>query len=165
MNSFGRIIDILLLCMMLFIVPLEYMAYKEDCVMQSAISTQTSLFTDTIRNKGYVDRQAYEEFIKWLEESGTVYDVCITHYKKIYTYDDVSDTEVMSYELCPDDAVKEAIYGEEGMYTMGMGDFVSVSVKNTGDTLAQKISGSITGNSDAQGIDVIYGGVIRDETY
>lgn len=165
MNSFGKIVEIILLAIMLFIVPVQYNALKQDNIVQTMLMTQTSLFTDTIRNKGYIDRELYEEFLGRISKTDNVYDVEITHYKKIYNYDEDTRIYVMNYECCTNEVIAEEIYSDEGKYRMEAGDFICVSVKSKGKTFGEKIQGILTDSDINSAIDVVYGGVIRDEAY
>lgn len=165
MNSFSKIVDILLVTILLFIVPVYYSALKQDNINQTVVTTQTSIFVDSIRDKGYIDRQMMDIFLHELSSTSAIYSVEFEHYKKIYTSSDSSLYE-LEYELCNDDMVKNGIYSEEtGGYYMKTGDFIKVHVMSKGQTIGERIQGVITGTSMSGSINVVYGGVIRDEAY
>lgn len=163
MNSFSRIVDILLLVMLLFIAPVYSFAVKQDSINQTVVASLTSLFADAARNKGYIDRQMYEVFIKELEATGSLYDIILEHHKKVY-YDNEGEYN-LCYEYCNDE-ITDCIYNEngDGIYKMSIGDLFCVRVKNKTDTLAQKVFNNLVGKN-INGIYAVSGGVVRDEAY
>lgn len=157
--------DILIVTFMIFIMPIEYLAMKQDYIIETTITNQTALFTDTVRNKGYVDYEMYNQFSKWLSQTGNVYDIEIIHYKKIYNYDADSKEYIMDYEYCSNETIVDKVLGDAKIYYMELGDFVSVKVTNKSETVGEKIQRILVGTKASKGVNVIYGGVIRDETY
>lgn len=163
MNSFGRIVDIIVLIIMTFIIPILYMAQKEDYVLETAITTQTAFFTDTIRNNGYIDEEGYNAFYDWLIKSNNLYDIEISHYKKV-VIEDENNGYIMDYEYVSNDEIIKQITKNE-KYEMKIGDFISVNVVGKDNTFGTKIFNMLTGIDTTNKISVSYGGVIRDENY
>jgi hypothetical protein len=163
MNSFGKIIEILILVILLFIMPMKNSIEKKDDVIQTTVATYTAYFTDAIRNKGYLDQDMYEEFIKWLESSGYLYQIKMTHYKKIYYMDESGQGFDMDYEYVASDAIVDELYQEDERYNFFKGDFIVVNVTSKCKTSSQNISKRFLGTDVDGGVYVNYGGVIRDE--
>ena len=83
MDSFGKIIEILVTTALLFLLPIYYLSLQQDAVCQSQVRTTTSYFVDSVRNQGYMTRNMYELFLQELDSTGQVYRVELTYYKKI----------------------------------------------------------------------------------
>ena len=163
MNSFGKIIEILILVILLFIVPMKNSIEKKDDIIQTTVTTYTAYFTDAVRNKGYIDRDMYEEFIKWLESSGYLYQINMTHYKKIYYMNESGQGFDMDYEYVSSEFIIEELYKEDERYDFSKGDFIVVNISSKNRTTSQKISKKLLGVDVDGGVYVNYGGVIRDE--
>ena len=163
MNSFGKIIEILILVILLFIMPMKNSVEKKDDIVQTTVTTYTAYFTDAIRSKGYIDRDMYEEFVRWLESSGYLYQVNLTHYKKIYYTDESGQAFDMDYEYVSSEVIIEQLYEGDERYDFLKGDFIGVKVTSKNETSGQLISRSLLGVDNNGGIYVNYGGVIRDE--
>ncbi len=59
MDSFGKIIEILVTGVLLFLFPIYYLSLQQDAVCQSQVRTTTSYFVDSVRNQGYMTRNMY----------------------------------------------------------------------------------------------------------
>ena len=82
MDYFGRVMEILVTVILLFIVPLNYMSARNELLCQNYVTTETTYFVDSVRNVGFINRQMYETFVKKLAITNIPYEVSMTHYKE-----------------------------------------------------------------------------------
>lgn len=75
MNFPGRFIGGLLMVILLLIFPLQYIAGSNSEDIDSLVDGRTKMLTDTIRDKGYLDKQMYEGYVDYLDTTGERYDI------------------------------------------------------------------------------------------
>jgi hypothetical protein len=158
MDSFGKIIEILVTVILLFLVPIYYLSLKQDDICRVEVQTETAYFVDSVRNQGYLTRNMYELFLRELDNTGQVYSVKLTYYKKIEVQNEDGEYET-HYESSP----MEEFFTEETV-RFQKGDFFKAEVSNVSRPLSAKITDMVLAVdiSDKQ-IYTIYGGAIRDE--
>ena len=167
MDYLGRMAEILVTIVLLFFVPLTYVAVRNDFLSQTYVTTETTYFVNSIRNIGFINKQMYEEFVKKLAITGIPYEISMTHYKnKIKEQPIVEGEEVMYlpfYEgVFHEDVLQDLL--EKEIYFFQKGDFFSVLIKKKGITWSDRIENFLTGrNQQQEEVQVIYGGAIRDE--
>ncbi|NLL00981.1 MAG: hypothetical protein GX271_10010 [Clostridiales bacterium] len=71
----GRLIAGLLTVVLLLIFPLQYIAGLNSENIDDLVDDRTHLFTDSVREKGYLDKQMYEEYIGFLDSAGERYEI------------------------------------------------------------------------------------------
>ena len=158
MDSFGRIIEIIVTVVLLFLVPVYYLSLKQDAVCRVQVQTETAYFVDSVRNQGYLTRNMYELFLKELDRTGQVYDVELTYYKKVEVKNEAGEYET-HYESS---RMEEFLSKEKAEFQKG--GFFKAEVKNISRPLSAKITDMVLSVdiSDKQ-IYTVYGGAIRDE--
>lgn len=157
MDSFGRIMEIIITVVLLFIVPLYIIAGIREISNQIYINTQTTLFTDTVRNCGYIDEDMYNSYVNALGVTDNVYDVKMIH--SCQMYDSNYDRYYMEYHN------EEILNGViSGGYYMNQGDLFNVNVVSKGGSLFNKMT-SLIMEAQNDSVLVCYGGIIRDEAY
>lgn len=150
MDYFGRVMEILVTVILLFIVPLNYMSARNELLCQNYVTTETTYFVDSVRNAGFVNKQMYETFIKRLSVTKIPYEVKMTHYKESFS---------CYYGVYHEDIMNEVSVSE--VYYMGKGDFFSVSVKKKGVTWGDRLENFLIGrNQTSAELQVVYGGGI-----
>lgn len=150
MDYFGRVMEILVTVILLFIVPLNYMSARNELLCQNYVTTETTYFVDSVRNAGFVNKQMYETFIKRLSVTKIPYEVKMTHYKESFS---------CYYGVYHEDIMNEVLVSE--VYYMGKGDFFSVSVKKKGVTWGDRLENFLIGrNQTSAELQVVYGGGI-----
>lgn len=167
MDYFGRIAEMLVTVILLFLVPLSYMSAKSELLCQTYVATETAYFVDSVRNIGFLDRQMYETFVKKLAVTSIPYEIRMSHYKaRLKEQEEGEETTYLPYY--------QGVYHEEMLgsvlsteqYFFHKGDFFSVSVRKTGFTWGDHLEAFLTGrNRSEPEIQVVYGGSIRDESY
>ena len=71
----GRLLASIVAVILVFLFPLQYIAelYNENIDIQ--VDEVTHRFTDTIRNKGYIDKETYEAYLGYLDTTGEMYEL------------------------------------------------------------------------------------------
>jgi hypothetical protein len=170
MESFSKIVAILISVLLLFIAPLMYMAQKQDMISQIYVSNETTKFIDSIKNTGVLSSDMYDAFIRRLAATNISYRISLTHgHKKVEPlYDDVSSTFTENYVTYYYNTYEKSIRKEledKGEYLFSQGDYISIEVINQSMTLGTKIQRMIFNTSiPKEQIVVTYGGLIRSET-
>lgn len=71
----GRLISGFLAVILIFIFPLQYIAQSNSENIDALVDGRTHKFTDTIRDKGYLDKEMYEDYLNYLDSTGQRYEV------------------------------------------------------------------------------------------
>jgi hypothetical protein len=158
MDSFGKIMEILVTVILLFLVPIYYLSLKQDDICRAEVQAETAYFVDSVRNQGYLTRNMYELFLRELDNTGQVYSVELTYYKKIEVQNEDGE-----YETHYESSSMEEFFTEE-LVRFQKGDFFKAEVSNASVPLSAKITDMVLAVdvSDRQ-IYTVYGGAIRDE--
>ncbi|HEX3076287.1 MAG TPA: hypothetical protein VHQ24_05435 [Lachnospiraceae bacterium] len=171
MDSFGKIVSIFIAVILLFLFPLQYMAQKQELLLQSYIMKETSYFIDSVRNLGYMTKDMYETYYKKISLGSNSYDIEITHYKYGLYYDeeDITSEEYLEHYSCTytEDIFKTLSDGNHDYrYLFNQYDYVTISVYRKNVSFAMRLQLLLAGRSggDRECI-TIYGGMIRDEIY
>ncbi len=168
MDYFGRVMELFVTVILLFLVPLNYMSAKNEMLCQTYVTTETAYFVDSVRNIGFVDRQMYETFVKKLTVTNVPYEIEMSHYKtRLHETEESIGTEKI-YTSYYQGMYHEEIMGailDSDSYCFNRGDFFSVSVKKKGLTWGDRLESFLTGRSQGkEEMQVVYGGSIRDES-
>lgn len=75
MDHPGRLITCIIAVILLTLFSLSYIAQSGDENIDCTIDDCTQKLSESIRNKGYLDKSMYEEYVKSLDASGELYDV------------------------------------------------------------------------------------------
>lgn len=169
MNPLSKIIAIILSVVLMFIVPMLYMAQKQDVITQSYVSNKTTEFIDSIKNSGYISMEMYMDYIHKIDATNNLYNIEIVHAKKVVEplYDDNTgeflEDNYIYYVNTYQDKILETL--DQGVdYKLSQGDFISIIVVNRTKTIATRLM-ELFYSSDIpeEQIFVTYGGMIRDE--
>jgi len=71
----GRLIAGLTVIILLILFPLQYIAQSSSEDIDALVCNETKAFADSIRKKGYIDQEMYEEYINFLNQTGELYDL------------------------------------------------------------------------------------------
>lgn len=162
-DSLITIVAIFLAAILMFIFPLLSIAERSDDIAQLTVQSAVTEFVNTAKATGKITSEEYSKLISKITATGNTYDVEIevkvldenigkksawtqgqvigeNNYYSVYT------SQIMNYLT--------SMEGEgDGVYTMKEGDIISVSAKNSNETLSQTIRGifySISGNGTYQ---------------
>ncbi len=167
MDYLGRVAEILVTVILLFLVPLSYMSAKNEMLCQTYVTTETTYFVDSVRNIGFLDQQMYETFVKKLAVTNVPYEIRLSHYKAKLKEQELEQSEVTYspyYQGIYHEEMLDSILNTE-QYFFNKGDFFSVSVRKTGMTWGDYLESFLTGRNQSESeVQVVYGGSIRDES-
>ena len=166
-DSLITIIAIFLAAILMFIFPLMSLSERNDDISQLAVKTATNEFVDTIRNTGKITLEDYEKYLQTITSTGNSFEAEIV----VQQLDENPGVKVVQAEMTK---IGENVYynkytsqveeelNKNGKMKLKEGDMVSVTVRNTNQTIAQllrnffyQIAGKETGNIMAR-----YGGVV-----
>lgn len=71
----GRLIAVIMAVILILIFPLQYIAQLSCENIDAMVDDRTHRFTDDIRQKGYLDKQMYEEYIGFLDKTSELYAI------------------------------------------------------------------------------------------
>ena len=141
------VVAIFLAAILMFVFPLMTMADKKDDVSTLAIQSMTTEFTDSIRVKGKITQEDYDNFTQALAATGNAYDVDI----RLQILDD--NTAKVSIDAIGDNRYY-SVYKVQIMNSLPLslkeGDIITVDVSNTNTTIGGQIRNflyKVTGNN------------------
>ena len=163
------IVAIFLAAILMFIFPLLAMSDRTDDVSQLTVETATTDFVDNIRTTGKITEENYNNFIQTIGATGNTYNVEMEA-KRMDENPGKKTTQVESNKIGENLYYSEYTsqildtFAPDGnqTYNLKEGDIMSVSVKNTNETLAQQLKNffySVTGN-DTYTIAAEHAGVV-----
>lgn len=79
----GRFIAGLLVIVLIFIFPLQYIAELANERIDALVDNRTHQFCNSVRKKGYLDKRMYEEYIGFLDATGEKYDIELQDIKPV----------------------------------------------------------------------------------
>lgn len=163
MDSFGKIVAILIAVVLLFLIPAQYMVFQKEQMCRAYLETETGYFVDSVRNMGYFSRNMYEMYCRKINMAADGWKIEMEHYK--YHLDSVPEDEEKEitytehyYTIYQDDIIKELEDSREKQYHFRQGDYFKIKVYGAGQT-------SFFGNKNQIQLKAVYGGMIRDEAY
>lgn len=162
------VIAIALAAVLMFVFPLMTMSDRTDDVSQLTVETATTEFVDEIRTTGKITPDKYGKFLESITSTGNTYDVEIEVQvldenpgKKTTQTSKDKIGENVYYSVYTSQIVDNVL--DKGKnYNLKEGDIVSVSVKNTNQTLAQQLKNffyTVVGN-DTYTIAASHGGMV-----
>lgn len=166
-DSLITIIAIFIAAILMFVFPLMSLSERTDDIAQLAVSTATNEFVDKIRKTGKITLDDYEKYVQTISSTGNSFEVEM----QIQQLDENPGVKVTQAEMTK---IGENVYynkytsqieeelNKSGKMKLKEGDMVSVTVKNTNQTIAQLLRNffyQITGNDSYQ-IAAKHGGVV-----
>ena len=161
------VIAIALAAVLMFVFPLMTMSDRTDDVSQLTVETATTEFVDEIRTTGKITPDKYSKFLENIGSTGNTYNVELEvkvkdenpGKKTTQTAKDKIGENV--YYSVYTSQIEEVLENDKA-YNLKEGDIVSVSVKNTNQTLAQQLKNffyTVVGN-DTYTIAASHGGMV-----
>lgn len=166
MESFGRMFEILVTIVLIFFIPIQYFAVKQDMISQTYVTTQTTYLVDSVRNLGYLNKGMYESYLRKLQGTNNIYEIRMTHYQLVNEEENEDYTK--HYFSTYEKDILNQVYEDSGngRYEFHQGDYLMVKVQNKNKTLGSILTGNFMGISPPkEQIQVVYGGMIRDEGF
>lgn len=161
----------ILILIMLVIAPVFLLYQGMHNKIASEVDKVTFKFVQDTRNKGYISKYTYENFLNNLSNTRNTYKVEIIHEKHIWyplKPTDPKYTADKPYIILDDvyceDQILETIYNNSKDYKMEVGDDISVTVTNNNET-SFSVFNKLLGNINEHGIYSNFGGAIKNERY
>ena len=143
-STLMTIIAIFIAVILLFIWPLMAITERNDDIAQLSAQTITSEFVDNARSIGKITMEDYATFVDKLGATGNSYDIEMEikvldeniGKKSAWTNKEVIGENV--YYSIYTSQILEVLMADNGngVYSMKQGDYFSVSIKNTNQTIA-----------------------------
>ena len=141
-DSLITIVAIFLAAVLMFVFPLMSMSERTDDVSLLAVQTATTEFVDKVRTTGKMTLEDYEKYISTISSTGNSFDVDI----EVQLLDENPGVKTTQAEMTK---IGENLYynlytsqveeklNNNGKITLKEGDRVSVTAKNTNQTISQ----------------------------
>lgn len=144
-DTLMTVFAIFLAVVLMFVFPLITMADRTDDVAQLSVKAATTEFVDQIRTTGRVTQSNYDKYVQQITSTGNTYDVEMEiqvkdenlSKKGYYTESDRIGENV--YYSVYTSQIESTMKENNGIFRCKEGDIVSVSVKNTNQTLSQQL--------------------------
>lgn len=154
-DSVMTVVAIFLAAILMFMFPLMSTADRSDDISQQVVQTATTQFVDNVRSTGKITQDKYDSFAQTVGATGNAYDIDM----EVQVLDENANKKTSQVQSSK---VGENYYYSEynkqiedklaqtGTYNLKQGDIISVSVKNSSQTLSQVLKNFIyrvTGNN------------------
>lgn len=144
-NILTSIIGIAIAVILMFIFPLITMSDRTDDVSQLTVDIATTEFVDDIRETGKISPDKYNKYIQNIGSTGNTYNIELEvkvldenpKRKIIETNKKIDTTDNVYYSVY--NSQIEDVLNQEKEYLLKEGDIVTVSAKNTNQTIAQQL--------------------------
>ena len=153
-DSLITVVAIFLAAILMFIFPLMSLAERTDDISQLAVQTATTEFVDDIRTTGKMTLDDYEAYLGELNSTGNSFDVEMLIQQldenpgKKTTQTEATKIEENLYYNIYTTQIMDKL-NTTGRITLKEGDIVTVTVKNTNQTISQMLRNffyAISGN-------------------
>ena len=161
------VIAIGLAAVLMFVFPLMTMSDRVDDVSQLTVKAATTDFVDKIRTTGKITQTNYNEYVQTITSTGNTYDVeMVVQVKDENLGKKASQAQAdkigenVYYSIYTSQIEKEM--EDNGAYYCKEGYIVSVSARNTNQTIAQQLKNffyTVTGN-DAYTVSAEHAGIV-----
>ena len=141
-DSLITIIAIFLAAILMFVFPLMSLSERTDDISELAVQTATNEFVDNIRTTGKITLADYEKYLQTINATGNSFEVEM----KVQQLDENPGVKVTQAEMTKigenvyynkyTSQIKEEL-NKNGKMKLKEGALVSVTVKNTNQTIAQ----------------------------
>ena len=157
-DSLITIIAIFLAAILMFVFPLMSMSERTDDVSQLAVQTATTEYVDTIRTTGKMTLDNYDKYMETITATGNSFEVDM----QVQVLDENPGVKTTQAEMTK---IGENLYynlytsqieeklQSNGKITLKEGDLVTVTAKNTNQTISQMLRNffyMISGNDSYQ---------------
>lgn len=167
-DSAMTIIAIFLAAILMFIFPLMSVSDRNDDVSQMAVQTSVTELVDKARTIGVLKLSDYDAFIQEIASTGNAFDIDMeikrideNPSKKLAQASGDKIGENVYYSIFTSQ-IEEDLYDTDSKVVLKEGDYLTVTVKNTNQTMAQMFKNffySLGGNSNSS-IVAVHSGVV-----
>lgn len=157
-DSLITIVAIFLAAILMFVFPLMAMSERTDDISQLAVQTATTDFVDKVRTTGKLTSEDYDKYIQTITSTGNSFDIDI----EVQILDENPGVKTTQAEMTK---IGENLYyrlytsqveeklDNNGRITLKEGDMVSVTIRNTNQTISQQLKNffyQLSGNDTYQ---------------
>ena len=157
-DSLITVVAIFLAAILMFIFPLMTLAERTDDVSQLAVQTATTEFVDNVRTTGVMTMADYETYLSDISSTGNTFEVEILIQQldenpgvKTTQAEATKIGENLYYNIYTTQVLEQL--DSTGRITLKEGDLITVTAKNTNQTISQMIRNffyMISGNDSYQ---------------
>lgn len=157
-DSLITVVAIFLAAILMFIFPLMSLAERTDDISSLAVQTATTEFVDDVRTTGKMTLDDYEQYLSDISSTGNTFDIEVLIQQldenpgmKTTQAEATKIGENLYYNMYTTQ-VEEQLYSK-GRITLKEGDLVTVTAKNTNQTISQMLRNffyMISGNDSYQ---------------
>ena len=157
-DSLITVVAIFLAAILMFIFPLMSLAERTEDISSLSVQTSTTEFVDSVRTTGKMTLDDYEAYLGELTATGNTFDVEMLIQQldenpgvKTTQAEATKIGENLYYNIYTTQIVNQL--NRTGRITLKEGDIVTVTVKNTNQTISQMLRNffyTITGNENAE---------------
>ena len=157
-DSLITVVAIFLAAILMFIFPLMSLAERTDDISQLAVQTATTEFVDTVRTTGKMTIEDYDQYLSEISSTGNSFDIEILIQqldenpgKKTTQAEATKIGENLYYNIFTTQVLEQL--DTNGRITLKEGDIVTVTAKNTNQTISQMLRNffyMISGNDSYQ---------------
>ena len=157
-DSLITVVAIFLAAILMFIFPLMSLAERTDDVSSLAVQTATTEFVDNVRTTGKMTLDDYDAYLSDISATGNAFDVEVLIQQldenpgvKTTQAEATKIGENLYYNIYTTQVVNDL--DKNGRITLKEGDIVTVTAKNTNQTIAQMLRNffyMISGNDSYQ---------------
>ena len=157
-DSLITVVAIFLAAVLMFIFPLMTLAERTDDISSLSVQTSTTEFVDSVRTTGKMTLDDYEAYLGELTATGNTFDVEMLIQQldenpgvKTTQAEATKIGENLYYNIYTTQIVNQL--NRTGRITLKEGDIVTVTVKNTNQTISQMLRNffyTITGNENSE---------------
>ena len=157
-DSLITVVAIALAAVLMFVFPLMSLSERTDDISELVVQSTTDEFVDEIRTTGKITLDNYEKYLQEISSTGNSFDTEIV----VHQLDENPGVKVSEAEMTKiGENVYYSIYtsqvqeelNKNGKIKLKQGDMVTVTVKNTNQTIAQLLRNffyRISGNDSYQ---------------
>ena len=138
------VVAIFLVAILMFVFPLMTMADRTDDISNLAVQTATAEFVDDVRTTGKMSLDDYDAYLSDINATGNTFDVEIL-IQQLDENPGVKTTQAEATKIGENlyyniytTQVEDLLY-EKGRITLKEGDLVTVTAKNTNQTISQML--------------------------
>lgn len=182
-NSALKLLAALLSVLLLFIFPLSDFLQRQEDMNYLSVTRSASVFTDSIRDRGYVTPTMYNEFLAQLAKTGEAYEVRMEHYEKRYEpiyldpllHQTFQEDFMIRYLATAHEDIMKVMFpsnliaapdDQQRRYNMQSGDFFSVDIQRISASKASILQQWLLGTAPGRSNEVITaGGMVRNEAH
>lgn len=163
-DAFGKIIGFMLASVLLFIVPLNFYANRQQNLSQLYVINESMQFVESVKNTGVITEDMYHGFEANVLALGGRYKVELSRTHFEYNQDNTGDY-VKTEEVYYTPQLMEEIEAD-GRIEFSEGDYVYLRVSRTGKGLMECMGDCFFGVAVPENeVISFYGGYVKGESY